>query len=79
MRSPKRNGAGSEEILPDLRPILFIDANLFRSFCEATNDSLLELDKLITVLKQKKWAKFWPPDQIKRKVWKNRDSSVVPS
>lgn len=59
--------------------ILFIDANRFLSFCEATNDSLLELDKLISVLKQEKWAKPWLRDQVKRKFWKNRDGSVVPS
>lgn len=56
---------------------LFIDANIFLGFYEATSDSLLELEKLITVLKQKKGAKLWLPDQVKREFWKNRDGSVA--
>ncbi|MBE0541967.1 MAG: DUF4935 domain-containing protein [Verrucomicrobia bacterium] len=56
---------------------IFIDANIFLGFYEATSDSLLELEKLITVLKQKKGAKLWLPDQVKREFWKNRDGSVA--
>ncbi len=56
---------------------LFIDVNIFLGFYEATSDSLLELEKLITVLKQKKRAKLWLPDQVKREFWKNRDGSVA--
>ena len=56
---------------------LFINANIFLGFYEATSDSLLELEKLTTVLKQKKRAKLWLPDQVKREFWKNRDGSVA--
>jgi hypothetical protein len=56
---------------------LFIDANIFLGFYEATSDSLLELEKLISVLKQKKRATLWLPDQVKREFWKNRDGSVA--
>lgn len=56
---------------------LFIDANIYLGFFEATQDSLLELNKLATVLKQKKDTKLWLPDQIKREFWKNRDGSMA--
>lgn len=56
---------------------IFIDANIYLGFYEATSDSLLELEKLFTVLKQKKGAKLWLPDQVKREFWKNRDGSVA--
>jgi hypothetical protein len=56
---------------------IFIDANIYLGFYEATSDSLMELEKLITVLKQKKGTKLWLPDQVKREFWKNRDGSVA--
>lgn len=56
---------------------IFIDANIYLGFYEATSDSLIELEKLFTVLKQKQGAKLWLPDQVKREFWKNRDGSVA--
>jgi len=56
---------------------LFIDANIYLGFYEATRDSLLELQKLVTVLKQKKGTRLWLPDQVKREFWKRRDGSVA--
>jgi len=54
---------------------LFIDANIFLGFYEATSDSLLELEKLISVLKRKKRATLWLLDQVKRD-WIHDDSDV---
>jgi hypothetical protein len=56
---------------------IFIDANIYLAFFEASADSLLELEKLTAVLKQKKDCKLWLPDQVKREFWKNRDGSIA--
>lgn len=56
---------------------IFIDANIYLGFFETASDSLLDLDKLATLLTQEKDTKLWLPDQIKREFWKNRDGSVA--
>lgn len=54
---------------------LFIDTNIFLSFYELSPESLIELEKLTTLIKRKE-ATLWLPDQIKREFWKNREYSV---
>ena len=54
---------------------IFIDANIFLSFYEASPDTLLELAKIAAVLKGRK-AALWLPDQVKREFWKNREGSI---
>lgn len=54
---------------------MFIDANIFLSFYEASPDALLELAKIATVIKKEK-ATLWLPDQVKREFWKNREGSI---
>lgn len=54
---------------------IFIDANVFLSFYEASPDALLELSKVETVIKTGN-ATLWLPDQVKREFWKNREGSI---
>lgn len=54
---------------------IFIDANVFLSFYEASADALLELSKIEAVVKTGK-ATLWLPDQVKREFWKNREGSI---
>jgi len=54
---------------------LFIDANVFLSFYEASSDALLELAKIATVIKTGKTT-LWLPDQVKREFWKNREGTI---
>ena len=56
---------------------IFIDANIYLAFFEAFADSLLELEKLTAVLKQKRGCELWLPDQVKREFWKHRDGSIA--
>lgn len=56
---------------------IFIDTNIYLAFYESSTDSLVDLENLATVLKQKKESKLWLPDQIKREFWKHRDGSVA--
>jgi hypothetical protein len=44
---------------------IFIDANVFLSFYEASPDALLELARIAAIIKANK-AKLWVPDQVKR-------------
>lgn len=55
---------------------IFIDANIYLSFYEQTQDELVELAKLAVVLKNGK-DKLWLPDQVKREFWKNREGSIA--
>jgi PIN domain len=54
---------------------LFIDANVFLSFYEASPDALLELAKIAAVIEAGK-ATLWLPDQVRREFWKNREGSI---
>jgi hypothetical protein len=55
---------------------LFIDTNTLVGFYEMSSVSLVELEKVISVIKKKE-ATLWLPDQVKREFWKNREGSVV--
>jgi hypothetical protein len=55
---------------------IFIDANVFLSFYEASADALLELSKIEAVINAGK-ASLWLPDQVKREFWKNREGSIA--
>jgi hypothetical protein len=55
---------------------IFIDANVFLSFYEASPDALLELAKIAAIIKAGQ-AKLWLPDQVKREFWKNREGSIA--
>jgi hypothetical protein len=59
-----------------IRMNIFIDANVFLSFYEASADALLELSKIEAVIKAGK-ASLWLPDQVKREFWKNREGSIA--
>ncbi len=54
---------------------IFIDANVYLSFYEQSQDALVELAKLAAVIKGGQ-ATLWLPDQVKREFWKNREGSI---
>ncbi|QDU16854.1 hypothetical protein CA11_46900 [Gimesia maris] len=54
---------------------VFIDANILVGFFELASDSLMELEKLIAVIKSES-STLWLPEQAKREFWKNRENSI---
>lgn len=54
---------------------VFIDANILVGFFELSSDSLVELEKLIAVIKSH-GATLWLPEQAKREFWKNRENNI---
>lgn len=54
---------------------LFIDANIFLDYYEATKSELDDLAKMRTLIK-KDGATLYLPDQVIREFWKNREGSI---
>lgn len=57
---------------------IFIDANILVNFFEIKPGSLVELEKLISVVKLGK-ATLWLPEQTKREFWRNREKNIKKS
>lgn len=57
---------------------LFIDTNILVGFYEASNESLMELEKLKVMLKKGK-LRLWLPDQVEKEFWKHREPSIAKS
>jgi len=54
---------------------LYIDANIFVTFFETSQDALAELEKLAVLLRTKN-ATLWLPNQTRREFWKNREKGI---
>jgi hypothetical protein len=54
---------------------IYIDANIFVTFFETSQDALGELEKLAVLLKSGK-ATLWLPNQTRREFWKNREKGI---
>lgn len=55
--------------------MLFIDANIFLEFYRFSEIHLDELKKIITLIEDKK-INLLLPEQVKREIWRNRDSVI---
>jgi hypothetical protein len=54
---------------------IYIDANVFVTFFETSQDALIELEKLAVLLRTHA-ATLWLPEQTKREFWKNREKGI---
>ena len=54
---------------------LFIDTNIFVRFYETSSESLVELEKLVALLRSKQ-ATLWLPDQVQKEFWNHRERSI---
>jgi hypothetical protein len=55
---------------------IYIDANVFVTFFDISQDALAELEKLAVLLKSGK-ATLWLPNQTRREFWKNREKGIT--
>jgi PIN domain len=54
---------------------IYIDANIFVTFFEISQDALAELEKLAVLLRSEK-ATLWLPKQTRREFWQNREKGI---